>query len=35
MLDRFYRLIPETQTNFAYALSNAVDVSDVAAVEEE
>ena len=32
MLDGFYKLIPETQTNFAYALSNAVDVSDVAAV---
>jgi hydroxymethylpyrimidine kinase/phosphomethylpyrimidine kinase len=30
--DRFYSLIPETQTNFAYALSNAVDISDVAAV---
>jgi hydroxymethylpyrimidine kinase / phosphomethylpyrimidine kinase / thiamine-phosphate diphosphorylase len=32
MLDGFYRLIPETQTNFAYALLNAVDISDVAAV---
>jgi predicted fused transcriptional regulator/phosphomethylpyrimidine kinase len=32
MLDGFYRLIPETQTNFAYALVNAVDISDVAAV---
>jgi hydroxymethylpyrimidine kinase/phosphomethylpyrimidine kinase len=32
MLDGFYKLIPETQTNFAYALLNAVDVSDVAAV---
>ncbi|HEX2471259.1 MAG TPA: bifunctional hydroxymethylpyrimidine kinase/phosphomethylpyrimidine kinase [Nitrososphaera sp.] len=32
MLDGFYRLIPETQTNFAYALLNAVNVSDVAAV---
>ena len=32
MLDGFYRLIPETQTNFAFALSNAADVSDVAAV---
>lgn len=32
MLDGFYKLIPETQTNFAYALFNAVDVSDVAAV---
>jgi len=31
-LDRFYTLIPETQTNFAYALSNAVNVSDIAAV---
>jgi hydroxymethylpyrimidine kinase/phosphomethylpyrimidine kinase len=30
--DRFYSLIPETQTNFAYALSNAVNISDVAAV---
>jgi hydroxymethylpyrimidine kinase / phosphomethylpyrimidine kinase / thiamine-phosphate diphosphorylase len=32
ILDGFYRLIPETQTNFAYALLNAADVSDVAAV---
>ena len=32
MLDGFHRLIPETQTNFAYALFNAVDISDVAAV---
>jgi hydroxymethylpyrimidine kinase/phosphomethylpyrimidine kinase len=32
MLDGFYKLIPETQSNFAYALFNAVDVSDVAAV---
>jgi len=32
MLDGFYSLIPETQTNFAYALVNAVDISDVAAV---
>ena len=32
MLDGFYRLIPETQTNFAYALLNAADISDVAAV---
>jgi hydroxymethylpyrimidine kinase/phosphomethylpyrimidine kinase len=32
MLDGFYKLIPETQTNFAYALLNAVDISDVAAV---
>lgn len=31
-LDRFYTLIPETQTNFAYAVSNAVHVSDIAAV---
>jgi hydroxymethylpyrimidine kinase / phosphomethylpyrimidine kinase / thiamine-phosphate diphosphorylase len=32
MLDGFYRLIPQTQTNFAYALLEAVDISDVAAV---
>jgi hydroxymethylpyrimidine/phosphomethylpyrimidine kinase len=32
ILDGFYRLIPETQTNFAYALLNAAEVSDVAAV---
>ena len=32
ILDGFYRLIPETQSNFAYALLNAVDISDVAAV---
>jgi hydroxymethylpyrimidine kinase / phosphomethylpyrimidine kinase / thiamine-phosphate diphosphorylase len=32
MLDGFYRLIPETQTNFVYALFNAADISDVAAV---
>ncbi len=32
MLDGFYRLIPETQTNFAYALMDATDISDVAAV---
>ncbi len=32
ILDGFYKLIPETQTNFAYALLNAVNVSDVAAV---
>ena len=32
MLDGFYKLIPETQTNFAYALLNAADISDVAAV---
>jgi hydroxymethylpyrimidine/phosphomethylpyrimidine kinase len=31
-LDGFYRLIPETQTNFVYALFNAADISDVAAV---
>ncbi|HEX2106135.1 MAG TPA: bifunctional hydroxymethylpyrimidine kinase/phosphomethylpyrimidine kinase [Nitrososphaera sp.] len=31
-LDRFSSLIPETQTNFAYALSNAANISDVAAV---
>ena len=33
MLDGFYRLIPETQTNFVYALVDAVDISDVAAVQ--
>ena len=32
MLDRLHSLIPETQTNFAYALPNAVDISDVAGV---
>jgi hydroxymethylpyrimidine kinase / phosphomethylpyrimidine kinase / thiamine-phosphate diphosphorylase len=32
MLEGFYMLIPETQSNFAYALLNAVDISDVAAV---
>jgi hydroxymethylpyrimidine kinase/phosphomethylpyrimidine kinase len=32
MLDGFYKLIPETQTNFVYALPDAVDISDVAAV---
>jgi hydroxymethylpyrimidine kinase / phosphomethylpyrimidine kinase / thiamine-phosphate diphosphorylase len=32
ILDGFYKLIPETQTNFAYALLNAAEVSDVAAV---
>jgi hydroxymethylpyrimidine kinase / phosphomethylpyrimidine kinase / thiamine-phosphate diphosphorylase len=32
MLDGFYKLIPETQTNFVYALADAVDISDVAAV---
>jgi hydroxymethylpyrimidine/phosphomethylpyrimidine kinase len=31
-LDGFYRLIPETQTNFAYALEGAVEGSEVAAV---
>lgn len=28
----FYRLIPETQTNFAYALPDAADISEVAGV---
>jgi hydroxymethylpyrimidine/phosphomethylpyrimidine kinase len=32
MLDGFYRLIPETQTNFAYALPDAADMSEVAGV---
>jgi hydroxymethylpyrimidine kinase/phosphomethylpyrimidine kinase len=32
LLDGFYRLVPETQTNFAYALMDATDISDVAAV---
>ena len=32
MLDGFYKLIPETQTNFVYAIPDAVDTSDVAAV---
>jgi hydroxymethylpyrimidine kinase / phosphomethylpyrimidine kinase / thiamine-phosphate diphosphorylase len=32
MLDGFYKLIPETQTNFVYALPDAVDISDIAAV---
>jgi hydroxymethylpyrimidine kinase / phosphomethylpyrimidine kinase / thiamine-phosphate diphosphorylase len=32
MLDGFYKLIPETQANFVYALLDAVYVSDVAAV---
>jgi hydroxymethylpyrimidine/phosphomethylpyrimidine kinase len=32
MLEGFYMLIPETQSNFAYALLNAVNISDVAAV---
>jgi hydroxymethylpyrimidine/phosphomethylpyrimidine kinase len=31
-LDGFYRLIPETQTNFAYALPDASDISEVAGV---
>ncbi len=31
-LDGFYRLIPETQTNFVYALPDAADASDVAGV---
>lgn len=31
-LDGFYRLIPETQTNFVYALPDAVKLSDVAGV---
>jgi hydroxymethylpyrimidine/phosphomethylpyrimidine kinase len=31
-LDGFYRVIPETQTNFAYALLDAANTSDVAAV---
>jgi hydroxymethylpyrimidine kinase / phosphomethylpyrimidine kinase / thiamine-phosphate diphosphorylase len=31
-LDGFYKLIPETQTNFAYALPGAADVSEVAGV---
>jgi hydroxymethylpyrimidine kinase/phosphomethylpyrimidine kinase len=32
ILDGFHKLIPETQTNFVYALFNAVDISDVAGV---
>ncbi|MDQ3847830.1 MAG: bifunctional hydroxymethylpyrimidine kinase/phosphomethylpyrimidine kinase, partial [Thermoproteota archaeon] len=32
MLDGLYRLIPETQTNFAYAIPDASNISDVAAV---
>jgi len=32
MLDGFYSVIPETQTNFAYALLDAANISDVAAV---
>ena len=31
-LNGFYRLIPETQTNFVYALPDAVKISDVAGV---
>jgi hydroxymethylpyrimidine kinase/phosphomethylpyrimidine kinase len=31
-LDGFYKLIPETQTNFAYALPDASDISEVAGV---
>jgi hydroxymethylpyrimidine kinase/phosphomethylpyrimidine kinase len=31
-LDGFYKLIPETQTNFAYALPDATDISEVAGV---
>jgi hydroxymethylpyrimidine/phosphomethylpyrimidine kinase len=31
-LDGFYRLIPETQTNFVYALPDAADASEVAGV---
>jgi hydroxymethylpyrimidine kinase/phosphomethylpyrimidine kinase len=31
-LDGFYRLIPETQTNFVYALPDAADISEVAGV---
>jgi hydroxymethylpyrimidine kinase / phosphomethylpyrimidine kinase / thiamine-phosphate diphosphorylase len=33
MLDGFHKLIPETQTNFVYALFEAVDISDVAGVK--
>jgi hydroxymethylpyrimidine/phosphomethylpyrimidine kinase len=32
MIDGFYRLMPETQTNFVYAIFNAGDISDVAGV---
>ena len=32
MCDGFYRLIPETQTNFVYALPDAEDLSEVAGV---
>lgn len=31
-LDGFYKLVPETQTNFAYALPDAADMSEVAGV---
>jgi hydroxymethylpyrimidine/phosphomethylpyrimidine kinase len=31
-LDGFYKLIPETQTNFVYALPDAIDASEVAGV---
>src|SRR5690606_10808503 len=31
-LDGFYRLIPETQTNFVYAMPHATDISEVAGV---
>ena len=31
-LDGFYKLIPETQTNFVYALPDATDISEVAGV---
>jgi hydroxymethylpyrimidine kinase / phosphomethylpyrimidine kinase / thiamine-phosphate diphosphorylase len=31
-LDGFYRLIPETQTNFVYALPDAANITDVAGV---
>jgi hydroxymethylpyrimidine/phosphomethylpyrimidine kinase len=32
VLDEFYKMIPETQTNFVYALPGAKDASDVAGV---
>jgi hydroxymethylpyrimidine/phosphomethylpyrimidine kinase len=32
LLDRFYELIPETQTNFVYAIPEAKSISDVAGV---
>ncbi|HEY7734885.1 MAG TPA: bifunctional hydroxymethylpyrimidine kinase/phosphomethylpyrimidine kinase [Nitrososphaera sp.] len=32
LLDRFFELIPETQTNFVYAIPEAKDISDVAGV---